>query len=172
MEKYTLVGIDGNAFCVMGYVCQCMRREHKKQWEIDNYLAAAKASDYDNLLRVSFEMIEDLNAPYADLPDPNEENMVHIPKEEFAKLMSMMLDMQAALVQNKLNNNPNTIEDLPNFQNMEAWQKIDEIVEFKGPQFVVDELKQWMPTDQLNKFANGLAIVADYNFSDERQEEE
>lgn len=55
---------------------------------------------------------------------------------------------------------------------MEAWQKIDEIVEFKGPQFVVDELKQWMPTDQLNKFANGLAIVADYSFSDERSEEE
>ena len=172
MEKYTLVGIDGNCFCVMGYVCQCMRREHKKQWEIDNYLAAAKASDYDNLLRVSVEMIEDLNAPYADLPDPNEENMVQIPKDEFAKLLAMIGDMQAQIVQNKLENNPNSIENLPNFQSMEAWQKIDEIVEFKGPQFVVDELKQWMPTDQLNKFANGLAIVSDYSFSDERSEEE
>jgi hypothetical protein len=115
MEKYTLVGIDGNAFCVMGYVCRCMRREHKKQWEIDDYLAAAKASDYDNLLRVSFEMIEDLNAPYADIPDPNEENMVHIPKEEFNKMLAVMMEMKAALVQNKLNNNPNRIEDLPNF---------------------------------------------------------
>jgi len=27
----------------------------------------------------------------------------------------MMMDMQAALVQNKLNNNPNNIENLPNF---------------------------------------------------------
>lgn len=115
MEKYTLVGIDGNCFCIMGYVVKCMRREHKKQWEIDNYLAAAKASDYDNLLRVSFEMIEDLNAPYANIPDPNEEEMVQIPKEEFAHMMSIMLEMKAQLVQNKINNNSNTIENLPNF---------------------------------------------------------
>lgn len=115
MEKYTLVGIDGNCFCVMGYVCQCMRREHKKQWEIDNYLAAAKSSDYDNLLRVSFEMIEDLNAPYADLPDPNEENMVHLTKDEFNKMLEVLMEMKAQLVQHKLENNPNTIKDLPNF---------------------------------------------------------
>jgi hypothetical protein len=55
---------------------------------------------------------------------------------------------------------------------MKAYEKIDELVELMGPQFIVDELKQWMPTDQLNKFANGLAIVSGYSFSDERSEEE
>lgn len=28
-EKYTLVGVDGNAFSIMGYVLKCMRKEKK-----------------------------------------------------------------------------------------------------------------------------------------------
>lgn len=55
---------------------------------------------------------------------------------------------------------------------MEAYKKIDEIVELMGPQFVVDELKQWMSTDQLDDFANDIAAGADYTFSDEYPEEE
>jgi len=55
---------------------------------------------------------------------------------------------------------------------MEAYQKIDEIVELMGPQFVVDELKQWMSTDQLDDFANDIAAAGDYTFSDEYPEEE
>ena len=55
---------------------------------------------------------------------------------------------------------------------MEAYKKIDEIVELMGPQFVVDELKQWMSTDQLDDFANDIAAAGDYTFSDEYSEEE
>jgi hypothetical protein len=60
-EKYSLVGIDGNAFAVMAYVSTCMKYEHKTKDEIDAYLADAKSSDYNHLLCVSQEMIEQLN---------------------------------------------------------------------------------------------------------------
>lgn len=61
MSKYNLVGVDGNAFNVMGYVARAMRKENKTQEEIDAYYKNAKSSDYDHLLAVSFEMISKLN---------------------------------------------------------------------------------------------------------------
>jgi len=61
MEKYSLVGIDGNAFSVMGYVVNCMKKEKKSKEQIDEYLKEAKSSDYDNLLCVSMDMVEELN---------------------------------------------------------------------------------------------------------------
>ena len=60
-EKYTLVGVDGNAFFIMGYVLKCMRKEKKSQEEVDTYLADAKSSNYDHLVAVSAKMIEELN---------------------------------------------------------------------------------------------------------------
>lgn len=60
-EKYTLVGVDGNAFSIMGYVLKCMRKEKKSQGEIDTYLADAQSSNYDHLVAVSAKMIEELN---------------------------------------------------------------------------------------------------------------
>ena len=59
--KYSLVGIDGNAFSVMGYVSQCMRKEHMSREEIENYRKDAMSGDYNNLLVVSQEMIDFLN---------------------------------------------------------------------------------------------------------------
>lgn len=61
MGKYNLVGINGNAFSVMGYVTRCMRKEGKSKEEIDEYIKKAKSSDYDNLLCVSMDVIEELN---------------------------------------------------------------------------------------------------------------
>ena len=60
-QKYTLVGIDGNAFSVMGYVSQCMKKEGMSREEIENYRKDAMSSDYNNLLVVSQEMIDFLN---------------------------------------------------------------------------------------------------------------
>ena len=60
-EKYDLVGIDGNAFSVMGYVARAMRNEGKTKNEIDAYYADAKSGDYNHLLSVSFDMVEKLN---------------------------------------------------------------------------------------------------------------
>ena len=60
-QKYTLVGIDGNAFSVMGYVSQCMKKEGMSRQDIENYRKDAMSSDYNNLILVSQEMIDFLN---------------------------------------------------------------------------------------------------------------
>jgi len=60
-KKYNLVGIDGNAFAVMGYVKQSMKKEGKTQVEIDAYSTDAKSGGYDHLLGVSQDMIDALN---------------------------------------------------------------------------------------------------------------
>jgi len=61
MEKYNLVGIDNNAFSVLAYVCSAMREEGKGIKEIEAYMTEAKSGNYDNLLCVSMDMIDNLN---------------------------------------------------------------------------------------------------------------
>lgn len=60
-NKYNLVGVDGNAYSVMGYVASAMRMEWRSKEDIEAYLTLAKSGNYDNLLAVSFAMIDDLN---------------------------------------------------------------------------------------------------------------
>lgn len=60
-KKYSLIGVDGNAFAVMGYVARCMEREGLSRTEIKEYQANATSGDYNNLLCVSAEMIDKLN---------------------------------------------------------------------------------------------------------------
>jgi hypothetical protein len=60
-KKYNLVGIDGNAFSVMGYVRSAMREQKFTSEEIKNYTDRAMSSDYNNLLCVSIDMIEQCN---------------------------------------------------------------------------------------------------------------
>jgi len=62
--KYDLVGIDGNAFSVMGYVKRAMYNEHFTKKEVDNYLQDAMSDDYNHLLYVSIQMIEECNKRY------------------------------------------------------------------------------------------------------------
>ena len=61
MKPYDLVGIDGNAFSVMGYVSSAMRRSGYKKEEVDDYLADAQSSDYNHLLSVSVQMVDAVN---------------------------------------------------------------------------------------------------------------
>lgn len=69
MVKYTLVGCDGNAFAVMGYVINAIRESGRKlgrldvltKGNIDNYKTLAMSSDYNNLLAVSVSTIDDIN---------------------------------------------------------------------------------------------------------------
>jgi len=69
IQKYTLVGCNGNAFAVMGYVCRafdetekvlqrprCVTEANKK-----NYQMLAMSGDYDNLLCVSISVLDDIN---------------------------------------------------------------------------------------------------------------
>ena len=60
-QKYNLVGIDGNAYSVMGYVMQAMRRERFSKSEIADYRTDAMSGDYNHLLSVSAEMIDKCN---------------------------------------------------------------------------------------------------------------
>lgn len=69
MQRYTLVGCDGNAFAVMGYVINAIRESGKilarqhvlTDGNIANYKALAMSGDYNNLLAVSMEVLEDIN---------------------------------------------------------------------------------------------------------------
>lgn len=60
--KYDLVGIDGNAFAIMGYVINAMKNEGYSKQDIEKYYTNATSSNYDHLLCVSVTMIDDINA--------------------------------------------------------------------------------------------------------------
>ncbi len=60
-DKYCLVGVNGNAFVVMGYVSKAMRECGFEKSEIDAYVKKATSGDYDNLLCVSMEYVDKCN---------------------------------------------------------------------------------------------------------------
>jgi hypothetical protein len=59
--KYSLVGINGNAFCVMGYVVDAMRNYKFSRSEISDYYKEATSGNYDHLLSVSVSVIDRCN---------------------------------------------------------------------------------------------------------------
>ena len=62
MEKtYSLVGIDGNAFSIIGYVSKAMKENGFSKHEIKIYQNEAMSGNYDNLLIVSMKMIDKIN---------------------------------------------------------------------------------------------------------------
>lgn len=61
-QKYNLVGIDGNAYSVMGYVTNAMKEQGYTKAERDEYLHDAMSDDYNHLLCVSMDYIEMCNA--------------------------------------------------------------------------------------------------------------
>ena len=61
MEKYCLVGVDGNAYAVMGYVSLAMQETGFTKDEITAYQHEAMSGDYNNLLCVSMEYIDKCN---------------------------------------------------------------------------------------------------------------
>lgn len=63
---FDLVGVDGNAFCIMGYVLGAMRKCRFSKAEQDAYRKDAMSSDYVHLVNVSIEMIDKCNARYED----------------------------------------------------------------------------------------------------------
>lgn len=61
MAKYNLVGVDGNAFSIMGYVRNAMKKEGVPAQDIAKYTHMAMAGDYNELIRVSMIEIDSLN---------------------------------------------------------------------------------------------------------------
>lgn len=61
MKAYTLVGINGNAYSIMGYVRDAMNDANMTNNDIDAYVKDATSSDYNHLVAVSCEMIDKVN---------------------------------------------------------------------------------------------------------------
>jgi hypothetical protein len=51
--EFDLVGVDGNAFAVMGAVSKALRRAGNSKEVCDAYTKSAMGGDYDHLLQVS-----------------------------------------------------------------------------------------------------------------------
>ena len=58
---YTLVGVDGNAYAIMGYTQRAMRQTGFSKDEIDQMLDEAKESDYYHLIAVCNGWIDKCN---------------------------------------------------------------------------------------------------------------
>lgn len=56
-EKFSLIGVNGNAFCVMGYVRRALKQSGLSD-RVDEYTEKATSGDYNNLLAVSMEYID------------------------------------------------------------------------------------------------------------------
>lgn len=52
-----LVGLDGNAFSIMGRVMDALKKAGVPKEEIDEYYAQSTSGDYDNLLRTATEWV-------------------------------------------------------------------------------------------------------------------
>ena len=73
MKAFTLVGVDGNAYAVMGYVQRAMRTANMSKEDQDVYLEDAMSADYNHLLCVSIDMIEKVNEKLGLVPGDEED---------------------------------------------------------------------------------------------------
>lgn len=60
-HPYSLIGIDGNAFSVMGYTMKAMKQCGYSNDAIQCYREDAMSGDYDNLLALSCMMVDNCN---------------------------------------------------------------------------------------------------------------
>lgn len=58
---YSLVGVDGNAYSIMGYTMDAMKKTGFTKEEIDQMLEQAKSGDYYNLIAVCDDYIRMVN---------------------------------------------------------------------------------------------------------------
>ena len=61
MKAYSLVGVDGNAYAIMGYTGRAMRRAGFSQDEIHDMYNEAQSGDYSNLICVCDSWIDKVN---------------------------------------------------------------------------------------------------------------
>lgn len=82
-----LVGLDGNAFFLMGAFSRQARREGWTQEEIDEVLIDCKSGDYDHLLQVLVKHCvspspDAENEDFAEWDDHAEEDLDHFDEDE------------------------------------------------------------------------------------------
>ena len=61
MKPYSLVGVNGNAYAVMGYTADAMRKAGFSKEDIDKMYSEAKNGDYTHLISVCMDYIEEVN---------------------------------------------------------------------------------------------------------------
>lgn len=59
-DKYSLIGVDGNAFAIMGYTARALKREGLRD-KVDEMHTRATSGDYNNLICVCMEYIDMAN---------------------------------------------------------------------------------------------------------------
>ena len=64
----TLVGVDGNAYCVMGYVSRMLKDADLKDL-VDEYTKDATSSDYNHLLATSCKYLDKAIEAFENAPD-------------------------------------------------------------------------------------------------------
>lgn len=60
MSKYTLVGVDGNAYSIMGYTSDALRREGLGNLE-DEMMEKATSGNYSHLIAVCADYVQMAN---------------------------------------------------------------------------------------------------------------
>ena len=58
---YSLVGVDGNAYALMGYTQRAMKENGFDKADIDKMLKDATSGDYNNLICVCMDYIDKAN---------------------------------------------------------------------------------------------------------------
>lgn len=71
MNKYSLTGVNGNAYAIMGYTANAMQDTGYSKEDIENYYKSAKSSDYSHLLAVSMDMLDRCNERLDSKEDEN-----------------------------------------------------------------------------------------------------
>lgn len=101
MRAFDLVGIDGNAYSIMGYVIKAMKMAEYTKIEQDSYLQRAMSDDYENLLSESIKMIDEVNDKLGlniEYEDENNDDLLQEEAEErgenrLGKLISLLINM-------------------------------------------------------------------------------
>lgn len=71
--KYSLVGVDGNAYALMGYTMDAMKKCGFTGVDVDNMLKDAKSSNYNHLICVCADWIDRCNEKIGATDDEEEE---------------------------------------------------------------------------------------------------
>lgn len=64
--RCALVGEDGNAFMIMGRVGKALRKNGYTREEVEVYMNAEMAGDYDHLLQVTLSYVKDCGTDRCD----------------------------------------------------------------------------------------------------------
>jgi hypothetical protein len=71
---FSLVGVDGNAFCIMGYTEKCMKKAGFAKCDIDAMLREARSADYNYLIAVCNDYVQKCNEKMGYTEDDDDED--------------------------------------------------------------------------------------------------